>query len=67
MNAGVGDEAVGSAVHHVSSRNTSCRPLRVSGGKGARLFGARERMRDEPLPPIGRQWHIAVDACSVAA
>jgi hypothetical protein len=56
MNAGFGDEAAGSAVPHVSSRNTSCRPLRANGGKGARRFGARERWRDELLPPVGRQW-----------
>jgi hypothetical protein len=46
-------------VHDVSSRNTPCRPLRAGGGKGARRFGARERMRDEPLPPVGQQWHVA--------
>ena len=27
------------------SKTPSCQPLRASGGKGARLFSARERMR----------------------
>jgi hypothetical protein len=60
MKADFEDAAAGSAVPHVSSRNTSCRPLRATGGKGARRFGARERMRDKPLPTVGRQWHIAL-------
>jgi hypothetical protein len=63
----LGDEATGSAAPHVSSRNASRRPLRANGGKGARLFGARERMRDEPLPPFGRQWHVAIGSTSVTA
>jgi hypothetical protein len=60
MNADFGDEPTQWAVPHVSLRNTLCRPLRANSGKGGRRFGAWERWRDELLPPVGRQWHIAL-------
>src|SRR5271166_5319987 len=46
----VGGEAAGAGHPHNFLETTLRRPRRAAGGKGARRFGARERLRDGPLP-----------------